>query len=125
MRYTMARNPPYAKAEQIHNRLKLLVSRIDMVRERRNHVFHAYWRLTFTYDADCDSFIRIPGVAESIRHQKKTAHGHVETRESYTLGELEAISADIKEAARQLDDFVTWTNTLLAPRNRLFPEEEH
>ena len=102
--------------------MNALVSRIDKVREQRNHVFHAYWRPSFTYDANSDSLVRTPGAAESIRHRKKPAHGHLEIKKSWTLNELQTLSADIKDAARQLDDFVTWANTLVVKR-KLFPEE--
>jgi hypothetical protein len=129
IRYAMVRNPPYAKAEQIHAHLKPLVSRIEKVRAQRNQVFHAYWRPSFTYDADSDSFIRTPGTAESIRHQKKSGHGHIKIRRSWTLGELHTLSAEIKEAARQLNDFVMWANTLVTAggrsRTKLFPEEDY
>jgi hypothetical protein len=79
LRYTFVRNPPGKKAEQIEARLKPLVGMIDKVRERRNHVVHAYWRPSFTYDAASDSFIRTLGAAESTRHDKKPARGHIET----------------------------------------------
>jgi len=124
LRYTMVRNPHYSKAKQIRDRLKSLVSRIEKVRTQRNEVFHAYWRPNFTYDAESDSFIRTSGAAESIRHQKKPARGHIETRKNWTLGGLQTISADLQEAAHQLNDFVTWANTL-TPKNSLFPEEDN
>jgi hypothetical protein len=61
LRYTAVRNPLWKEAEQIEARLKPLVSMIEKVRERRNHIFHAYWRPSFTYDAASDSFIRTTG----------------------------------------------------------------
>lgn len=121
----MAMNSPWnwKKAEQIKVRLKPLVSKIDKVREQRNHVFHAYWRPSFTYDAHSESIVRAPGVAESIRHRKKPAHGHLEIKKSWTLSELQTLSADIKDAACQLDDFVTWANKLVVER-KLFSAED-
>jgi hypothetical protein len=65
-----------------------------------------------------------PGAAENIKRNKKTDHGHVETRKSWTLAELQTLSVDIREAAHQLNDFVTWANALVSKR-KLFPEEDY
>jgi hypothetical protein len=53
---------------------------------------------------------------------KRLTTGNVETRKSWTLAELQALSTDIRKAAHRLDEFVTWANALAAKHN-LFPEE--
>ena len=90
----------------------------------RHHVFHAYWRPTFTYDADSDSFVRTPRSAESIRRKKKSGCTHLETRTNWTLSDLQKISAEVKEAACELNDFVIWANTLVT-KTKLFPGEDY
>jgi hypothetical protein len=124
LRYRMVRHPPWEKAQQIEDRLKPLVLQITTVQERRNHVFHAYWRPHFTYDATSASFTQTPGAATSIRHKKQRHHGHVEKATNWTLEELQTLSAQIKEAARELGNFVTWANALVV-KHKLFPEDDY
>jgi hypothetical protein len=119
-RYTMVRNPHYTKARKIHNRLKPLVLKIDQVRDRRNQIFHAYWSPSYKFDQASMSWVPSAGVAEHTKRKINCNAGYISKTGKWTVAQLEALAADIEEAARELDDFVTWANTLTP----LFPEEE-
>jgi hypothetical protein len=119
-RYTWGRRGLPAKAREIHERLKPLVKMLNDVRERRNQVIHAHWNPSYMLDTASGDFVEAPGVAENTTHKKKPRKGYVRKTKTWTVAELEAVTAAIEEATRGLDEFVTWANRLTP----LFREEE-
>jgi hypothetical protein len=111
---------PYANAKEIHDRLKPLIKKLDDVREQRNQVIHAHWSPRYRLDATSGDFVQAAGIAEHTTHKKKLHEGYIRKTTTWTVAELGAVAAGIEGAARELDEFVTWANTLTP----LFPEEE-
>jgi|GEM_PF-1655371 len=111
---------PYAKAKEIHDRLKPLIKKLNDVREQRNRVIHANWSPSYRLEAASGDFVQVAGIAEHTTHKKKVHEGYIRKTTTWTVVELEAVIAGIEDAARELDEFVTWANTLTP----LFPQEE-
>ena len=118
-RYTFVRNPRLKKAQEIQERLKPLVSKIDKAREKRNEIFHAYWSPHYILDPASESFVRSKGSVERTKRKKKHNKGSMSNTTRWTVEQIQAVGAEIEEAALELDKFVTWANTLTP----LFPEE--
>jgi hypothetical protein len=119
-RHTLGRRGLYAKAKEIHERLKPLIKKLNDVREQRNQVIHAHWNPSYRLDTTSGDFVEAPGIAENTTHKKKPRKGYIRKTKTWTVAELEAVTVGIEEATRELDEFVTWANKLTP----LFPEEE-
>jgi hypothetical protein len=119
-RFTMVRNPDHTKATEIQDRLKPLVSKIDRVREKRNQIFHAYWSPRIVFSTASESFVQSKGSVVHTKRQKKRNEGSISKTTKWTVQELQAVAAEIEEAATELDQFVMWANTLTP----LFPEDK-
>jgi hypothetical protein len=119
-RYTFGGSVPYEKARKIHDRLKPLITKLNGVRERRNQVIHAHWSPSYRLDTTSGDFVQAPGISEHTTHKKKLHEGYIKKTTTWTVAELEAVTAGIEGAAQELDELVTWANALMP----LFPEEE-
>jgi hypothetical protein len=119
-RYAIVGNPDHTRASEIQDRLRLLVSKIDRVREKRNQIFHAYWSPRIVFNSASESFVQSKGSVVSTKRPKIRNDSAISKTTRWTVEELQAVAAEIEEAAAELDQFVTWANTLTP----LFPEEE-
>lgn len=118
-RFTLVGSPHHTVAAQIQNHLKQLVSKLHTVREKRNQIIHAYWSPRIVFNTATESFVQSKGSVVHTRRQKKRNEGSISKTRRWTVEELQAVAAEIAEAATELDKFVIWANTLTP----LFPEE--